>query len=36
MQPNGSPFLVQAVTDSPRTISSTPSFIQSGPVPRNW
>jgi hypothetical protein len=36
MQPNGSPFLVEAVTESPRTISSTASFIQSGPVPRNW
>jgi hypothetical protein len=36
MEPNGTPFLVQAVTDSPRTISSTVPFTQVGPVPGNW
>lgn len=36
MQPNGTPFLVDAVTDGPRTISSTATFTQLGPVPGNW
>jgi hypothetical protein len=36
VQPNGTPFLVEAVTDSPRTISSTTPFAQPGPVPGTW
>jgi hypothetical protein len=36
IQANGTPFMVEAVTDSPRTISSTVPFTQPGPVPGNW
>ena len=36
MQPNGTQFLVVAVSDTPRTISSTIPFAQPGPVPGNW
>jgi uncharacterized membrane protein len=34
--PNGTPFVVEAVTPSPRTISSTSSFSQTGPTPGYW
>jgi len=34
--PNGAPFLLEAVTPSPRTISSTGQFTQPGPVPGSW
>ena len=36
MPANGTRFLVEAVTASPRTISSTAPFAQSGPVPGYW
>ena len=36
MAPNGSPFVVEAYTASPRTISSSVSFVQPGAVPGNW
>jgi uncharacterized membrane protein len=36
MQPNGTSFLVVAVSDTPRTISSTVPFAQPGTVPGNW
>ncbi len=36
MQPNGTQFLVVAVSDTPRTISSTVPYAQPGPVPGNW
>ena len=36
VQPNGTPFLVVAVTDSPRTISSSAAFTQPGLVPGGW
>lgn len=36
MPPNGTPFVLQAVTGSPRTISSTAPFSQPGPAPGNW
>lgn len=33
---NGIKFMVEAYTDSPRTISSTSPFAKSGPVPGYW
>ena len=33
---NGTPFLVQAVSDGPRTISTSPRFVQPGPVQTGW
>jgi uncharacterized membrane protein len=33
---NGQPFSLEAVTPSPRTISSTRPFAQTGPVPGYW
>ena len=36
MPPNGTKFVVEAVTASPRTISSTSPFAQSGPIPGYW
>jgi hypothetical protein len=33
---NGTPFLLQAVTESPATISSSRLFVQSGPTPGRW
>jgi hypothetical protein len=36
MPPNGTKFMVEAVTGSPRTISSTAQFAQKGPVPGYW
>jgi uncharacterized membrane protein len=36
MPPNGTKFVVEAVTASPRTISSTSPFAQSGQVPGYW
>jgi uncharacterized membrane protein len=32
---NGQPFLLQAVTEAPVTVSSSPAFVQSGPVPES-
>jgi hypothetical protein len=36
MPGNGTKFTVEAVTGSPRTISSTPAFVQPGPVLGYW
>ncbi len=36
MPANGSPFLVEAVTASPETISSSSAFTQRGQVPQSW
>jgi len=36
MPGNGAPFTVQAVTGSPRTISSAQTYVQPGPAPENW
>ncbi len=33
---NGARFLVQAVSDGPRTISTSPGFAQPGPVVSSW
>jgi hypothetical protein len=36
MPRNGVPFLLQAVTGSPRTVSSGSAFVQPGPAPQGW
>ncbi len=36
MPPNGTKFIVEAYTATPRTISSTSPFAQYGPVPGYW
>ncbi len=36
MPPNGTPFVVEALTGSPSTISSSASFVQRGQVPGSW
>jgi uncharacterized membrane protein len=36
MPPNATPFVLQAVTGAPRTISSSQVFVQPGPAPQSW
>lgn len=36
MQPNGTAFILEAVTPAPRTISSSRPFAKYGPVPGGW
>lgn len=36
MPPNGTPFVLEAYTGSPRTISSSASFVHRGQVPGYW
>ncbi len=36
MPSNATPFVLQAVTGTPRTISSSRVFVQPGPAPQNW